>query len=240
MNNEFAIPVLGFSTNAYIIVGDRLTLVDPGTPRVVDLAGKAIARTLNRPLEDVGFVTATHWHVDHIGGLSEVFKRMRADLYLSERIAYHLDQGKRIVYPAFSRFINMLRNRPDVHVTPPHPSDLLKIDLVGLPLQRGNTVKWKVKGYFKDADPLPGHPDWTVIETPGHTPDSVCFWHEKSATLISGDTILGGTLGAAPNRFVWNDDLYAASLARLRKLNVRHLLPGHGCVLEGTDLLAKL
>jgi glyoxylase-like metal-dependent hydrolase (beta-lactamase superfamily II) len=240
MKREDVFLVIGFSTNAYLISGERIALVDPGTPRVVGLAAKIIERSLGRRIEDVGFVIPTHWHVDHVGGLSEVFRRTRADLYASERIAYHLDQGRRIVYPAFSRFINMLRNRPDIKVKLPRLKDIAQINLIGLPLQRGNTFPWKIKGYFKDGDALPGNPDWVVIETPGHTPDSACFWHDKSGTLISGDTILGGSWGAAPNRFVWNDDLYAESLARLKKLDVRRLLPGHGCVVEGKDLLAKL
>jgi hydroxyacylglutathione hydrolase len=240
MKQESVFPVMGFSTNAYIIAGEKLALVDPGVPRVVGLAAWVIERSLGRRIEDVGLVIPTHWHVDHVGGLSEVFRRTRADLYASERIAYHLDQGRRIVYPAFSRFINMLRNRRDIEIRPPRIKDLAQINWIGLPLQRGNAFKWKVKGYFKDGDALPGHPDWVVIETPGHTPDSACFWHDKSGTLISGDTLLGGRLGAARNRFLWNDDLYADSVARLKKLNVRRLLPGHGCVIEGKDLLSGI
>lgn len=69
----------------------------------------------------------------------------------------------------------------------------------------------------------------TVIETPGHTADSVCFVVEAGGqrAVLTGDTILGrGTTVVA-----WPDgDLgdYLASLARLAELAGVPALPGHG------------
>ena len=34
-----------------------------------------------------------------------------------------------------------------------------------------------------------------VIATPGHTPDSVCFYNEAEHILFSGDTLFAGTIG---------------------------------------------
>ena len=37
--------------------------------------------------------------------------------------------------------------------------------------------------------------DFSVIETPGHTPGSVCFWFKDYNTLFTGDTLFQGSIG---------------------------------------------
>lgn len=67
-----------------------------------------------------------------------------------------------------------------------------------------------------------------VLHTPGHSPDSLCFYLEDEGVLFSGDTILGGTTTAV-------NDLsdYLQSLHRLRALpNLRVICPGHGPLIE--------
>jgi len=63
-----------------------------------------------------------------------------------------------------------------------------------------------------------------VLHTPGHSPDSLCFYLEDEGVLFTGDTILGGTSTAV-------NDLadYLQSLRRLRALpNMQVICPGHG------------
>lgn len=60
-----------------------------------------------------------------------------------------------------------------------------------------------------------------VVHTPGHTPDSVCFF--GGGALFSGDHVMGGST-------VIIDDLtdYLASLHRVRALGAEIIYPGHG------------
>jgi endoribonuclease LACTB2 len=67
-----------------------------------------------------------------------------------------------------------------------------------------------------------------VLETPGHSVDSVCYYLEDEGVLFTGDTILGnsttvvGDLGA-----------YMDTLSRLLELpNLKVICPGHGPLVE--------
>jgi glyoxylase-like metal-dependent hydrolase (beta-lactamase superfamily II) len=78
-----------------------------------------------------------------------------------------------------------------------------------------------------------------VLDTPGHTADSLCFLVESGneRVIFTGDTILGrGTTVVA-----WPDgDLgkYLSSLARLRAYAGVPMLPGHGPALSDVAAVA--
>lgn len=49
---------------------------------------------------------------------------------------------------------------------------------------------------LKEGDNLKfGSISFYVIETPGHTPGSVCFYNQENKILISGDTLFAGSVG---------------------------------------------
>lgn len=71
-----------------------------------------------------------------------------------------------------------------------------------------------------------------ALFTPGHASDHVCLYVAPTATLFSGDTILGeGTAVIAPP----DGDMgaYLTSLERLRELHVERIFPGHFRALNG-------
>jgi len=78
-----------------------------------------------------------------------------------------------------------------------------------------------------------------VLDTPGHTADSVCFLveHGGERVMFTGDTILGrGTTVVA-----WPDgDLgkYLSSLSRLQAYEKVPMLPGHGPALSDVAAIA--
>ena len=68
----------------------------------------------------------------------------------------------------------------------------------------------------------------TVMHTPGHSPDSVCYYLENEGVLFTGDTILG-----ASSTTISDLGQYLDSLGKLRDLpNLQLLCPGHGPVIE--------
>ena len=68
----------------------------------------------------------------------------------------------------------------------------------------------------------------TVLHTPGHYPDSVCFWNKKGSCVFTGDTMFvgrtGRTIGAKSN----NSYLYSSIYDELLKLPQQTVIyPGH-------------
>jgi len=71
--------------------------------------------------------------------------------------------------------------------------------------------------------------DWVlkVIETPGHTPGSVCFFDEEKRVLFSGDTLFADGFGRTDLNG-GNPEKMAESLELVESLNWKTLYPGHG------------
>jgi ribonuclease/clavin/mitogillin len=71
-----------------------------------------------------------------------------------------------------------------------------------------------------------------IIPTPGHAPDHVCFFDRESGDLFCGDLArIGGTV-VIPAKHGGNLRAYLASLRRVRDLNPRRMLPGHGPIID--------
>ncbi|HVP24658.1 MAG TPA: MBL fold metallo-hydrolase [Methanomicrobiales archaeon] len=68
----------------------------------------------------------------------------------------------------------------------------------------------------------------SVIHTPGHTPGSICLYHEGEEVLISGDTVF--THGSFGRYDLPGGSLPAIreSIRKLSKYAVRGVYPGHG------------
>ena len=77
---------------------------------------------------------------------------------------------------------------------------------------------------------VPGVGDWSLqtIHTPGHARGHLCFFHPRTRSLFSGDTVIGGagTVIIDPPEGDMGD--YVTSLQRLLELPVETLFPGHG------------
>ena len=72
---------------------------------------------------------------------------------------------------------------------------------------------------------------FAVLHTPGHTAGSLCLWDEAHGALFSGDAIY------VDSKLGWEDPVaFAASLERLRDLDVRVVHGGHGRSFDGAEL----
>jgi len=67
-----------------------------------------------------------------------------------------------------------------------------------------------------------------LIETPGHTPGSVCFYSKNNNLLFSGDTLFKGERGRTDFKYGSTEKIFQ-SLKKLMKLpEETEVMPGHG------------
>jgi len=212
--------------NAFLIKGDTLSLVDAGpkTPEAYEALKQGIKRA-GYTFNDIEQVILTHHHPDHAGWIdafdnAKILGHVYNDLWLKR------DE-------AFFRY-----------------HDTFYLDCLieeGVPEQYLGWVK-KMKrsvafmgerpldGMLAEADTLPGHPGWIVMETPGHAQSHIVLWDEQNRTMIGGDLVLekvssnpliepplDPALGRPRSLLQYNE-----SLKRLLTLSVDIIYTGHG------------
>ena len=73
----------------------------------------------------------------------------------------------------------------------------------------------------------------SVIHTPGHTMDSLCFLHKETGSLFSGDTVLPFAVASPDPIAGGRIDYHLFSMRILRRLGIQNLMPGHGEIVVG-------
>jgi hydroxyacylglutathione hydrolase len=89
--------------------------------------------------------------------------------------------------------------------------------------------------YCLDVDRLiNGDVELELIQSPGHSPDCVCFYNRREKVLICGDVIFEQNTGRV--------DLPGGNAAELKKsieelsqLEIDYLLPGHMGIIQGAE-----
>jgi len=83
-----------------------------------------------------------------------------------------------------------------------------------------------------------GKKRFQVLSTPGHSPGSICLYWVDERVLLSGDTLfyLGVGRTDLPGG---NSQTLAESIARLARLDIEYLVPGHGEVVKGKKTIEK-
>ncbi|MGV0742455.1 MBL fold metallo-hydrolase [Mycolicibacterium sp. XJ870] len=213
--------------NSYLIVGsERALLFDTGLG-ISDIS-EVIRRVTELPL----VVVNSHHHFDHRGGNqhldAEEFMCHRSGLGLygeipASELAAYLDGAER-TFATYSRFRELDKVKfflsPDDLTMRPIP-DLSAWAIPATPPTRGLD--------HGDTVDLGGR-QLTALHTPGHVPDSLCLWEERTGILFCGDTLLTTTYWAhLPDSDV---SVFAASLASLAELPVVKAFVGHNLVAD--------
>ena len=195
-------------TNCYIFSSAKkeCVIIDPGG----DPDGIA-ARVDVLNMVPVGIVL-THGHLDHVAAVG-LLKASYAARGYPLAVAIH---------PADRKFLGA--KAADAHRTSLESLDLIDAAIFGEdfpPLPRADTA-------LKDGAGVLGM-DLEVLETPGHTPGSVCLWSSREGVLFSGDTLFFDGVGRTDLAGGDEKKLRASLQRRLMALPPEtRVFPGHG------------
>ena len=89
--------------------------------------------------------------------------------------------------------------------------------------------KFEVDFVFEDSLE---HTELRIQHTPGHSPESICFYAVDKKTLISGDLVFDKGIGRTDLPFGNTEELIS-SINTISTLDTELLLPGHGAILKG-------
>jgi glyoxylase-like metal-dependent hydrolase (beta-lactamase superfamily II) len=212
--------------NAFLLKGDTLSLVDAGpkTPEAYEALKQGI-KEAGYSFNDIEQVILTHHHPDHAGWIdafdnAKVLGHTYNDLWLKRDEAffrYHdafyldclIEEGVPEQYLGWVK-----KMKRSVAYMGERPLDMT----------------------LAEGDTLPGHPGWTVMETPGHAQSHIVLWNEENRTMIGGDLVLEKVSSNPLIEPPLNPELgrprsllqYNESLKRILTLPVDIIYTGHG------------
>jgi glyoxylase-like metal-dependent hydrolase (beta-lactamase superfamily II) len=225
--------------NCYVIHdgGDgRPFVVDLGMPSQL-LHVTSVLRSVGSDPSELGAAVATHGHADHVGGLPTLREAYGTAVHLPHAMAEMRDGTLPLRPPgirAVAEILPVMASQPrDLYATKEIAGTMAEIGWDG----KGVRLPFEPAGWLADGDRLPGLADWEVMNTPGHSDDSTCLYHRPTRTLLSGDAVLSVEGRGWFNPEFVDGRLSAQTEVRLRELDVEHLLPGHGLVVTGTDVM---
>ncbi|PPQ67558.1 hypothetical protein CVT24_002838 [Panaeolus cyanescens] len=180
-------------TNTYLIGSQNpYILVDtaegkPEYASVLSSALEGVCAPVNPDLPDVSDIIISHWHGDHVGGITSV-------LPLLKQLWEARNPGKAYVPPRLHKY------PLDTRLDGEHKSDYYKLPHIIKEIEndKGQYKPTSTGGVFHDLhdnqtfiDPVSGGVLLRVLHTPGHTIDSISLYVPQDRALYTADTVLG-------------------------------------------------
>ncbi len=230
---------------------DGLMVVDVGSVGAAQAVEDFCVHTIKRSLMAIRIIAATHFHIDHIGGIAALLSKCspKTTVLFHPLVKAYLKAG-RPLSPMRNWVTGLLPTLLGGAFGIRKWSDLAFDGPAGVPLpffRDRQYVPYADRIQFLEGNRLPrsriGFGGWEVIAAPGHTEESVVFYNEASGELITGDLILGRKDGRGyVNSFCWDDDRIRRSFATLTEtIRVRIIFPGHGPVIwSAEDVFRKV
>jgi glyoxylase-like metal-dependent hydrolase (beta-lactamase superfamily II) len=246
VNMVHPIPNCGLA-QTYLITDENagLMVIDVGSVGAAQAVEDFCVHTIKRSLMAIRIIAATHFHIDHIGGIGALLAKCspKTTVLFHSLVKAYLKTG-RPLSPMRNWVTGLLPTLIAGGFGVRQWSDLTFDGPAGMPLpffRDRQRVSYVDRIRYLEGNRLPrsriGFGSWEVLAAPGHTEDSVVFFNEPSGELISGDLILGRKDGRGyVNRFCWDEGQTKRSFTALMEtIRVRIIFPGHGPVVWAAD-----
>lgn len=215
--------------NSYILQDEQgITLIDPG-PRTMsseqEWAQALAALQLN--VEDITSVVLTHHHPDHYGIAGWFQEQSGAKVWMSERA----HQEAQLMWGEKPHDAGMNKQLPAFFAA--H----------GMPVFWLSQIPEHLDSFIQQVSPQPkvtyineethismGGRLWVPVQTAGHAPGHISFYHPDSGVILCGDAVLpqiSPNVSLVPGSDAEPLHLFLEGLRRLQELNVRTAYPGH-------------
>ena len=196
------VPFSGLWTGVVLVTGEENCLIDSGARDAdVDVYILPALAELGMDLHSIKWLLNTHSHGDHIGGHARIKKL--ANL----KVAAHASSAPKVENPV----PYAIETRTKFPSHSPAPQSYLQ----GVPVDR----------VLEDGEVIAGR--LQVIHTPGHDDDCVCWFDIPTGTLITGDSLQGNGTPAQGIGFYKDLEGYLASVRKLQKMPIEHMICGH-------------
>ncbi len=151
---------------------------------------------------------ASHAHVDHIGGFHE----------FTDRLGHASEAAGFAGLPGVETFADEFRGWPDLISHPPVP---------GWSVADWHLPPAPLTGTLAEGDRIDlGDRQFTVLHLPGHSAGGIGLLDEEDGLFLSGDAIYDDDiLDDLPGASIQD---YLATMDRLRQLDCRLVIGGHG------------
>jgi glyoxylase-like metal-dependent hydrolase (beta-lactamase superfamily II) len=105
-------------------------------------------------------------------------------------------------------------------------------------MMRQPLPKFRIDFYLREGELHLGKEIFNIYSTPGHSPGSLSIYWPERKILFTGDVIFYGGIGRT-DFLEGNSKLLMESIERLSRLDTEILLPGHGEMVMGRDLVLQ-
>jgi len=159
--------------------------------------------------EDIDVITNTHLHGDHCWA-NEAFKA--------------LSGAKILCHQLHKKFYDITLHKKFYDITVTKTTKLFSLE----------AADFNQDGYLDNNKLNTGDMEFELIPSPGHSPDSICFYCKQQGILICGDVIFNKNTGRVDLPGGSADEL-KQSIDKLSHLEIEYLLPGHMDIITSAE-----